>query len=77
MSRPRVQQPEDQSAKFDGRPGKFKYGDCDQLGKNSMKCLEENDYNRSAAACQPHFKVPKYTRTIVAHPHDSSAPHSA
>ena len=57
MSRPRVQQPEDRPQQFDGRPGKFNDGDCEQLGRNSMRCLEENGYDRNAAACQPHFKV--------------------
>ena len=39
------------------RPNKFDAGDCDALSRNSIRCLEENNGDRSAPACQPHFEA--------------------
>lgn len=39
------------------RPNKFDAKDCDALSRNSIRCLEENNGDRSAPACQPHFEA--------------------
>ena len=28
---------------------------CAELGKASIRCIEQHDYNRAAPECQPHF----------------------
>ena len=39
-------------------PNKFDAGDCDALSQNSIRCLEENNGDRSVnSPCQPHFEA--------------------
>jgi len=41
---------------------KFSAGSCEELGKASIKCIEEHDYNRQDPACQAHFDAYKECR---------------
>ena len=34
---------------------KFSAGSCEELGKASIKCIEQHDYNRNDPACKEHF----------------------
>ena len=34
---------------------KLKAGSCEDLGKESIKCIEEHGYNRNDPACKVHF----------------------
>lgn len=34
---------------------KLKGGSCEDLGKESIKCIEEHGYNRNDPACKVHF----------------------
>ena len=49
--------PQEENSKFD-------HGDCDLLGKASIKCIEEHGYNRSDPACQPHYDAYKECRRL-------------
>ena len=46
---------EEDRAKYDG-------GSCEELGRASIKCIEEHGYNRKAPECQKHFDAYKECR---------------
>jgi hypothetical protein len=35
---------------------------CEELGKASLKCIEEHGFNRQDPACAPHFRAYKECR---------------
>ena len=41
---------------------KFRAGSCEDLGKESIKCIEEHGFNRNDPACQVHFQAYKKCR---------------
>lgn len=51
-----------QVKRLDEERSKYKPGNCEELGRASIKCIEENNYNRKAAACQGHFDAYKACR---------------
>lgn len=38
---------------------------CAELGRESIRCIEEHDYNRSAPECVPHFLAYKECKKLM------------
>ena len=46
-------------------PAKYQGGDCNELGRASIRCIEEHGYNRLAPECKPHFEAYKECKKKV------------
>ena len=48
-----------------GAPVKYEPGMCEEAGKASLKCIEENNFDRAAAAvaCAPFYQAYKECKT--------------
>lgn len=42
---------------------KFDAGSCEELGKNSIRCIEDHGYDRSAPECKVHFEAYRECRS--------------
>ena len=38
---------------------------CAELGKESIRCIEQHDYNRAAPECAPHFMAYKECKKLM------------
>merc|ERR1712129_647210 len=38
---------------------------CAELGKESIRCIEQHDYNRAAPECAPHFLAYKECKKLM------------
>jgi len=41
-------------------------GDCFEMGRQSLRCIEQHGYNRSAPECKPHFDAYKECKKQMA-----------
>ena len=48
--------------RLDEDKSKMNIGNCQELGKASIKCIEEHGFNRNEPACQKHFDAYKECR---------------
>ena len=49
-------------ARLDEDKTKYDGGSCEELGKASVKCIEDHGYDRSHPDCQKHFDAYKECR---------------
>ncbi len=50
--------------RVDEDKSKYDGGDCALLGKASLKCIEDNGYDRKAPDCQKHYEAYRECRRI-------------